>query len=344
MRVYPLWELRRAQGRLDEARSVLEAFLEGPGELDPAWWRTASIPLRASLAVVCAESGHADTARAIYEELARDDFAGLARNDDWLYTMATGGLVAAELGDSRRAGLLYEQLIPHEPLYIFFASGPVSSYLGALAAATSRWEVAQSHLEHAIAASSKAGALPDLARAHLELGRLRLHRNGPGDEAGIENVTAALDLAERLGMRWVAEKARALAPSPTTEADLHAAAPDEKAMTRAVLRRDGEAWAVGFRGRSFRLADSKGLGHLAQLLARPSERFRALDLVGEPDAETDPRRAERARLLVTKRIGSVLRKIEQHSPELGRHLRAGVSTGAWCSYEPEPGAPITWEL
>ena len=45
--------------------------------------------------------------------------------------------------------------------------------------------------------------------------------------------------------------------------------------------------------------------------------------------------AERARSTVTRRIREAIAAVEQAHPELGRHLRASVRTGAFCSYEPE---------
>lgn len=52
--------------------------------------------------------------------------------------------------------------------------------------------------------------------------------------------------------------------------------------------------------------------------------------------------AERARVNVTRAIGSVLKKIEQSCPELGRHLSARVTTGTFCCYEPTPDDAILW--
>ena len=45
--------------------------------------------------------------------------------------------------------------------------------------------------------------------------------------------------------------------------------------------------------------------------------------------------AERARTAVTARVRDAIRRISEAHPELGRHLRASVRTGTWCSYTPE---------
>jgi predicted ATPase len=64
----------------------------------------------------------------------------------------------------------------------------------------------------------------------------------------------------------------------------------------------------------------------------------AFGLGGRPRKAGDP--AERARSTVTARIRSVVAKIEEAHPALGRHLRNSVRTGTFCSYRPE--RPAGW--
>ncbi|WP_188195342.1 AAA family ATPase [Nonomuraea sp. SYSU D8015] len=53
--------------------------------------------------------------------------------------------------------------------------------------------------------------------------------------------------------------------------------------------------------------------------------------------------AERARKAVTNRIRNTLRQLDQRHPELAAHLRASISTGATCRYQPPPAASgIRW--
>lgn len=51
---------------------------------------------------------------------------------------------------------------------------------------------------------------------------------------------------------------------------------------------------------------------------------------------------ERARTRVAKAIARALQRIEAADPDLGRHLRQGVSTGTTCEYSPDPLLPIRW--
>jgi hypothetical protein len=54
--------------------------------------------------------------------------------------------------------------------------------------------------------------------------------------------------------------------------------------------------------------------------------------------------AERARLNVTRAIRAAMANLARANPPLGRHLAATIRTGRYCSYTPDPRAPITWEL
>ncbi len=51
--------------------------------------------------------------------------------------------------------------------------------------------------------------------------------------------------------------------------------------------------------------------------------------------------AERARSAVTHRIRATIRRLADEHPELGRHLAASVTTGAFCCYRPE--RPVRWK-
>jgi hypothetical protein len=52
--------------------------------------------------------------------------------------------------------------------------------------------------------------------------------------------------------------------------------------------------------------------------------------------------SERARQRVTKAIRGALSRISDQSRALGEHLESTVHTGTYCSYTPDPRAPIAW--
>jgi tetratricopeptide (TPR) repeat protein len=53
--------------------------------------------------------------------------------------------------------------------------------------------------------------------------------------------------------------------------------------------------------------------------------------------------AERARLNVSRAIRSAMRAVARDHPTLADHLAVTVRTGRFCSYTPDPRAPIDWE-
>jgi hypothetical protein len=54
--------------------------------------------------------------------------------------------------------------------------------------------------------------------------------------------------------------------------------------------------------------------------------------------------AERARVSVTRAIRAALARITEQSPDLGRHFEATIRTGTFCSYNPDPRVPMSWEI
>jgi tetratricopeptide (TPR) repeat protein len=54
--------------------------------------------------------------------------------------------------------------------------------------------------------------------------------------------------------------------------------------------------------------------------------------------------AERARVNVTRAIRSSIARIQDHDPEMGRHLERTVRTGTFCVYESDPRATVDWAL
>jgi hypothetical protein len=109
-----------------------------------------------------------------------------------------------------------------------------------------------------------------------------------------------------------------------------------------VFRREGDYWTVMYAGTTVRLRDAIGMRYLAYLLAQPNEPIAVTALLAAVkggSADADP---ERARSAVGKRIHDSLRRIDQHHLILGHHLKAGIKTGAYCVYLPDPARPFPW--
>lgn len=182
------------------------------------------------------------------------------------------------------------------------------------------------------------------------------------------------------------------------------------APAAAVLRRTDGGWTITYRDAVSPLPDTRGLRHLARLLAEPGREWHVLDLAAEgagavrgEDAgpvldaqakaafkrrladleaqEAEARawgdatraeraavereaivrqlaaavglggrdrpaaaNAERARVAVRKAITKAIAKIAGVHPDLGSYLTTTVRTGAFCSYVPDPRAPIAWTV
>jgi hypothetical protein len=54
--------------------------------------------------------------------------------------------------------------------------------------------------------------------------------------------------------------------------------------------------------------------------------------------------AERARLSVTRAIKGAVQKIAEHDIPLADHLTDTIRTGSFCSYAPDPRAPVAWKF
>jgi hypothetical protein len=91
-------------------------------------------------------------------------------------------------------------------------------------------------------------------------------------------------------------------------------------------------------------AEAERHGDLGRL-ERASEEREALlaELVAAARGRRAASHAERARVLVTKAIGSALERISERHPELGAHLSATIRRGYLCVYVPDPRIPSDWE-
>ena len=157
----------------------------------------------------------------------------------------------------------------------------------------------------------------------------------PGREFHVLDLAAAGQVAGASGAR----------PHPARDDDLHQArlsgtAPildqQAKAAYRARLRdleeelAEATSWADPVRAAKARQE--------RQFLA--DELSAAVGLGGRDRAAGSP--AERARVSITKAVKIAMARIRAHSPALAGHLDATIHTGTFCSYPPDPRAPITW--
>jgi tetratricopeptide (TPR) repeat protein len=160
---------------------------------------------RCALANVEARVGHAGAAPA-FAELARDGFAILPFDQEWLLGMALLAETCGALGDAESADVLYRLLSPWSALnagdHPEGIRGSVARYLGILATALGRWDDAERHFEDAVAANDRMGLRPWLAYARHDYARMLAARDRPGDrERARELLEAARAGYREIGMR-----------------------------------------------------------------------------------------------------------------------------------------------
>jgi DNA-binding SARP family transcriptional activator len=172
--------------------------------------------LRSALANLYVELGRAESARAVFEELAQDDFEQVYFDEEFLGSMTLLAEVSISLGDLERAATIYKRLLPHRERNAFamieFALGSVARPLGLLASALGRTDEAIDHLERAIAMNERMGARPWVAHASFDLGRtLAQSRESAALERSTALISDALGTYRALGMSpWERKAERAL--------------------------------------------------------------------------------------------------------------------------------------
>ncbi len=198
-----MFTLRRHQGRLRELAPVLRQFLNA--ESQAATWRPG-------LAILHFELGARDEARAVFEKLAVNNFAGIANDAIRIASLAYLAEVCVWLDDKARAAALHELLLPYAERNLVFGAhtasfGAAARLLGMLAATLQRWDDAEHHFEQAIALDQRTGGRPWLAHSRSEFAAMLLRRAGTGNsDRALALLAAALDDAREFGMRGLEER------------------------------------------------------------------------------------------------------------------------------------------
>jgi DNA-binding NarL/FixJ family response regulator len=236
-----MFSLRREQGRLGELAPLVEHFVRAT---------PAAATWRPGLAVIYAELGRCEEARAELEALAADDFGALPRDALWLMCMPYLTDVCAFLEDAARAAVLYRLLAPYDGRNIVVGPsiacyGAAARYLGILSATMNRWDEAAHHFEAAIAMNQRQGARPWLAHARHEYAAMLLRR-GRTDERprALHLLDQALGEARSLGMMSLTARIEQLRLPDT--------GPSEEGYPVGLTRREVEVLRLVASGKSNR--------------------------------------------------------------------------------------------
>jgi DNA-binding CsgD family transcriptional regulator len=252
-----LFSIRRDQGRLDEARPLVEAVVRF--DRAGATWRPA-------LTVLQAELGMRDEARAGLGLLVANRLAAVPRDSLWSASLGYLADAAVTLADEEAAAAVYRELVTFRGLvlqvgYLLAAYGSADRVLGQLAALLGRRRDAEAHFETALRVDRRARMPVWLARTHLAYGGFLAARGAAGDrEQAAAMLRSAADVGRSCGMRRLRAQAEELLEA-VTAARGGSPGTGEGAGAAAPLGRGVAAGAAGGAGPA-------GTGAVGSLTAR----------------------------------------------------------------------------
>lgn len=192
-------------GTLDDLEASARRFAGGYPE--SAW--------PAALAFLYVELERFEDAKAAIELLARNDFAALRRDGNWLGALSCLAAAVTGARDAERAEVLYDLLAPYAERCPTLVAGVVSLppnelALAMLAATAGRWETAEAHWERTLRSAET--EMPQwIVLSRRQFARLLLERGEPGDrDRALRELGAALETARELKMGRMIEQLLAL--------------------------------------------------------------------------------------------------------------------------------------
>jgi hypothetical protein len=139
-----MFALQRDVGRLPELALQIKQVAAALGQR--VW--------QPGLMLMCAETGMVEEARRMFDEIAKQSFGGVCRDDMYVTCLVYCAETCCALADAERAVMLYERLPPYagqranHPTAVCF--GAAELYLAMLAAIADRHEAALEHFDRAI--------------------------------------------------------------------------------------------------------------------------------------------------------------------------------------------------
>ena len=307
-----------------------------------------------------ADDGELEQARGLLAGFDLDvGFRPGPRSNPEPWSTAIAGEAVAAAGTTAQREEMYRRLLPLAGFHVVTGgcasySGSFDHYLGLLAGALGRLDVATGHFNNAITMHQRIGATAwtELTRRHLA--QIREAGAGPdrppvlrhlGDTWEVSYAGRHTHLPDLKGLRDLAtlianpghpvhavQLLTGAEPAPTASGDPVLDEAAKAAFRRRLEQLDEDIdWSTE-RGDSDRaeLARAERDALLHELKA-------AAGLHGRDRRLGDD--TERARKTVSSRIRDTIGRIRRHQPELADHLQATISTGIWCCYQPAPRLP-----
>jgi ATP/maltotriose-dependent transcriptional regulator MalT len=179
--------LRRERGQLGTLGPLVAMFVR----------QTAMATIwRPALALLYVELGDLDSARAVFNDLAADNFQSIPDDARWTTCIAYLAEVCVALDDRVQASQLYKLLLPWSGLNVgveLECPGSSDRFLGLLASAERRWLDAERHFEKALAMNDRIGAVLPREHTRRDYADMLVTRGEPADQV---KAAALLDTAE----------------------------------------------------------------------------------------------------------------------------------------------------
>ena len=195
--------IRREQGRLRELAPVVEYFVNTTP--DDATWQPG-------LALIYSELNQKDKAQALFDKLAKNDFAALPRDGLWATCLAYLSDVCVFLDAKAQAQFLYDQLLPYQGCQLVIGIsigclGAADRFLGTLATILQNWADAEAHFAQALALNERSGFSLWQAHNRYHYAAMLAQRKQNGDlEQAADLLAAALQTAQELDMATLIER------------------------------------------------------------------------------------------------------------------------------------------
>ena len=195
------WAIAELTGdNLDSAETLVRGVVDGLPYMARGW-----------LCKVLMARGQRDETALLWKAIAPHVGRLPERAPEWMIANVGNAEVCAWLGDGDTAPAIYDQLLPHSGLQAIGLAcgpyeGPVSLALGRLALVMGKVDQARRHLLSALRSCEELHALPYLALTYAELAKA----DGLGVRSGREHAETGLRIAQRLGMRPLADQLGAM--------------------------------------------------------------------------------------------------------------------------------------
>lgn len=254
----------------------------------------------------------------------------------------------AELGPDESRKQVYDLLVPLAGTGAVVGGaaafqGPVDLYLGRLAAALGRPELAAAHYRAGLAFAERLGAPAWVRVAGEQIGAGNVFRLD-GAVWHLRYAGRAASVPDGKGMHDLALLLAAPGRCVPVGELLGFAAPGADDVLDATAR---TAYKARLTDLETEIDEAEELGDLGRAgRARTEREFLIHELAAATGLGGRARRlgdeTEKARKTVTARIRHTIGRIARIHPELGEHLEASIRTGTQCSYQ--PSGQIGWEL